>query len=170
MTTRATTDAHGRYHLTCAITPHESRGSNFVLKLDDRTLPSGFRASTRPVQVQRATRGKALRINFGASIHRVVGLDVADAVFVPDSIEMRNQWLPRVGLLVEELNKGPAVLRLSYVADVESQSLVEQRLEQMKDRILTAWEERNGGYELEIEPEIFWRLGGPPAIPKGADR
>ena len=33
----ATTDAHGRYHLTCAIVPHESRGSNFVLKLDDRT-------------------------------------------------------------------------------------------------------------------------------------
>ena len=83
---------------------------------------------------------------------------------------VRNHWLPRVGLLVEELNKGPAVLRLSYVADVESQSLVEQRLEAMKDRILTAWDERNGGYDLEIEPEIFWRLGGPPAIPKGADQ
>src|SRR6266581_4864844 len=39
---QATTDAYGRYHITCAITPHESRGSNFVLKLDDRTLPSGF--------------------------------------------------------------------------------------------------------------------------------
>jgi len=166
----ATTDAHGRYHVTCAITPHESRGSNFVLKLDDRTLPSGFRASTRPVQVQRATRGKALRMNFGASIHRVVGLDIADAVFVPDSVEMRNQWLPRVGLLIEELRKGPAVLRLSYVADVEAESLVEQRLDAMKDRILAAWEERNGDYELEIEPEIFWRLGTPPSKPKGASR
>ncbi|MEJ2130312.1 MAG: SdrD B-like domain-containing protein [Gammaproteobacteria bacterium] len=70
----ATTDTYGRYHFTCAITPHESRGSNIVLKLDDRTLPSGFRLSTSPVKVQRATRGKALRINFGASIHRVVGL------------------------------------------------------------------------------------------------
>src|SRR5207247_8788960 len=40
---RATTDPYGRYHITCAITPHEGRGSNFVLKLDDRTLPSGFR-------------------------------------------------------------------------------------------------------------------------------
>jgi uncharacterized repeat protein (TIGR01451 family) len=166
----ATTDAHGRYHLTCAITPHESRGSNFVLKLDDRSLPSGFRASTRPVQVQRATRGKAMRINFGASIHRVVGLDVADAVFVPDSVEMRGQWESRVDLLIEELHKGPAVLRLSYVADVESESLVERRLEAMKDRILAAWAERDGGYVLEIEPEVFWRLGGPPEIPKGADR
>ena len=25
----ATTDVHGRYHVTCAITPHQSRGSNF---------------------------------------------------------------------------------------------------------------------------------------------
>ena len=71
----ATTDQHGRYHITCAIVPNEFRGSNFVMKLDDRTLPSGFRPTTRPVQVQRATRGKALRVNFGASIHRVIGLD-----------------------------------------------------------------------------------------------
>ena len=48
----AKTDSYGRYHITCAVTPNEMRGSNFVLKLDDRTLPSGFRASTRPVQVQ----------------------------------------------------------------------------------------------------------------------
>src|SRR5467141_3011223 len=42
----ATTDQYGRFHITCAITPNEDRGSNFVLKLDDRTLPSGFRMST----------------------------------------------------------------------------------------------------------------------------
>ena len=34
----ANTDSYGRYHITCAIVPHEARGSNFVLKLDDRTL------------------------------------------------------------------------------------------------------------------------------------
>ncbi|NIM02127.1 MAG: hypothetical protein GTN89_15395, partial [Acidobacteria bacterium] len=51
------------------------------------------------------------------------------AVFEPDSAEMRSQWKPRLGLLLEELQKGPAVLRLSYVADVEAESLVEKRLE-----------------------------------------
>jgi uncharacterized repeat protein (TIGR01451 family) len=166
----ASTDMHGRYHITCAITPHESRGSNFVLKLDDRTLPSGFRVSTRPVQVQRATRGKALRINFGASIHRVVGLDIADAVFEPDSIVMRHQWRPRITLLIDELQKAPAVLRLSYVADVESEALVDRRLDSLKDQIMTAWQELNCCYELVIEPEIFWRLGGPPHKPKGDRR
>ena len=166
----ATTDTHGRYHITCAIVPNESRGSNFVLKLDDRTLPSGYRASTRPVQIQRATRGKALRMNFGASIHRVVGLDIADAVFVPDSTEMRSQWEPRVDLLLSELQKGPAVLRLSYVADIESEALVEKRLDLLKSHIMRSWQELNCCYELVVESEIFWRLGGPPARPREGDR
>jgi hypothetical protein len=158
----AKTDSYGRYHITCAITPNEARGSNFVLKLDDRTLPAGFRASTRPIQVQRATRGKALRINFGASIHRVVGLDIADAVFEPGTVEMRPQWLPRIDLLVMELQKAPSTLRLSYVADVEEESLVNQRLDKLKTDIIRAWQDLDGQYELVIEPEIYWRLGGPP--------
>ena len=110
----ATTDQFGRFHITCAITPHEGRGSNFVLKLDNRTLPSGFRGSTQSLQVQRATRGKMLEFNFGASIHRVVGLDLADAVFEPGSIEMRELWVPRLELLLDALRAAPAVLRLSY--------------------------------------------------------
>src|SRR5262252_2527952 len=62
----AITDSYGRFHITCAITPNGDRGSNFVLKLDDRTLPSGFRMSTDQVQIKRATRGKALKFDFGA--------------------------------------------------------------------------------------------------------
>ena len=166
----AKTDSHGRYHITCAITPNESRGSNFILKLDDRTLPSGFRMSTRPVQVQRATRGKALRINFGASIHRVVGLDIADAAFEPGTLEMRSQWRPRIDMLLEELQKSPAVLRLSYVADVEAESLVEGRLAVLKDEIMAAWQELSCCYELVIEPEVFWRLGAPPVKSKEESR
>ena len=102
----ATTDQFGRYHITCAITPHEGRGSNFVLKLDDRTLPSGYRGSTQSLQVQRATRGKMLEFNFGASIHRVIGLDLADAVFEPGSIEMRELWQPRLELLARGAARG----------------------------------------------------------------
>ena len=158
----ATTDQSGRYHITCAIVPHDARGSNFVLKLDDRTLPSGFRRSTRPLQVQRATRGKALRMNFGASIYRVVGLDISDAVFEPGTTQIRQQWLSRFDLLLGELQKGPAVLRLSYVADIEAADLVEERLSNVKRDIADAWSALKCCYELVIEPEVFWRLGDPP--------
>ena len=173
----AMTDGFGRFHITCAITPREGRGSNFVLKLDDRTLPSGFRASTNQVKVQRATRGKALRFNFAASIHRVIGLDIADAVFEPGTTEMRVQWKPRMSMLFEELQKGPAVLRLSYLADVEDERLVKRRMDTMKKQIMESWRalaSQNSGcskpgvtnvpgcsYELKIEPEVFWRRGGP---------
>lgn len=160
-----TTDAYGRYHITCAITPIEGRGSNFILKLDDRTLPSGYRPSTEPVRVQRATRGKALRIDFGASIYRVVSLDLADAAFEHGTTELRPQWQPRIARLLEELRKSPAVLRLSYVAEVEDEPLVERRLNTIKQEVQKAWKALDCCYELTIEPEVFWRLGSPPKQP-----
>ena len=158
------TDPHGRFHITCAIVPNEERGSNFVLKLDDRTLPSGYRMSTRQTQVKRATRGKALRFQFGASINRVVGLDLADAVFEPGSVEMRVQWMPRLTILLDELEKSESILRLSYVADIEDPQLVEQRLESVKQQILEAWKSR-GGKPLSVETEIYWRRGSPVEVP-----
>ena len=135
----AVTDQSGRFHITCAVTPNEVRGSNFVLKLDDRTLPSGYRASTNSLQVKRATRGKALEFSFGASIHRVVALDLADPVFEPDTADLRELWKPRLDLLLAELRKQPAVLRLSYVADLEEPRLVEQRIEVVKGQVMDAW-------------------------------
>jgi large repetitive protein len=159
---QAATDRYGRYHITCAISPNDDRGSNFVLKLDDRTLPSGFRMSTDQVQIKRATRGKALKFNFGASIYRVVGIDLSDAVFEQDSTEIRVQWRPRMNLLLEELRKAPAVLRLSYVADIEDASLVGRRVEAIKRQLTEAWDASSKSYVLTIEPEVFWRRGGPP--------
>ena len=134
-----------------------------MLKLDDRSLPTGYRASTDAFQIERATRGKALHFSFGASIHKVIGLDIADAVFVPDSTEMRPQWRPRVNLLLEELQKGPAVLRLSYLADVEDPKLVEQRVEAMTQLVSSAWGDLHCCYKLVVEHEVFWRTGKPPS-------
>jgi uncharacterized repeat protein (TIGR01451 family) len=158
----AKTDQYGRYHITCAIIPDENRGSNFVLKLDDRSLPSGFRMSTEPVQIERATSGKALRINFGASIYRVVAIDLSDAAFEPGTSEIRAQWQPRLGLLLEELRKAPAVLRLSYVADTEDAALVDRRMQAFRRQVAEAWDAKRDSYALTIEPEVFWRRGGPP--------
>ena len=121
--------------------------------------------SNDQLQVKRATRGKALRFNFGASIHRVVAIDLADAAFEPGTTEIRIQWRPRIDLLLDELKKAPAVLRLSYVGDVEDADLVDRRLQAVKEQITTAWEAMNCCYPLTIEPEVFWRLGAPPKQP-----
>jgi uncharacterized repeat protein (TIGR01451 family) len=161
----AITDEFGRFHITCAITPLEGRGSNFALKLDDRTLPSGYRMTTPQVLVERATRGKALRFEFGASIHRVVSLDLTDAVFESGTADMRMQWRPRMELLVTELRKSPSVLRLSYLGDVEDKALVDRRMETVAQSISTAWRKLNCCYELTIEREVFWLRGSPPKDP-----
>jgi hypothetical protein len=156
----AKTDVHGRYHVTCAAVPNEARGSNFILKVDDRSLPSGYRLTTKNPLVQRVTRGKAIKFNFGATLHRVVRLDIADGVFEPGTTEMRPQWKPRIGMLLSELRKAPAVLRISYLADVEDPKVVKARTEAVKREIADRWEQEN--YQLTIETEIFWRRGGPP--------
>ncbi len=156
------TDPYGRFHITCADTPDENRGSNFVLKLDDRTLPSGYRMSTDQLQIKRATRGKALKFDFGASIYRVVAIDLSDAAFEPGKTEIRVQWRPRVNLLLEELRKAPSVLRLSYVADTEDAALVERRVQAVKQQVTEQWHAGKDSYVLTIESEVFWRLGAPP--------
>src|SRR5207342_13854 len=163
----ATTDAKGRYHLTCAVVPNEDRGSNFVLKLDDRTLPSGYRLSTRQTVIARATRGKALSIDFGASVFRVVSLDLSDEVFEHDGTQLRRQWQPRMQTLIDELVKERAVLRLSYLADLENPDLVEARLAAIKAKVTEAWPTAGADYELTVEQQTFWRLGAPVQRPTG---
>ncbi|HEY8570521.1 isopeptide-forming domain-containing fimbrial protein [Microbulbifer sp.] len=159
---KATADAHGRFHITCAAVPNPDRGSNFVLKLDDRSLPSGYRLTTENPRVQRATRGKMLEFNFGTSLHRVVRLDLAEAVFEPGTSELRPQWHSRTELLLERLQEAPSVLRLSYLAENEDPSLVDERLATIKARIAEDWAALNCCYPLNIETEIFWRRGAPP--------
>jgi uncharacterized repeat protein (TIGR01451 family)/fimbrial isopeptide formation D2 family protein len=157
-----TADQHGRFHITCAAVPDEDRGSNFILKLDDRSLPSGYRVTTENPLVLRATRGKMLKFNFGAALHRVVSLGIADAVFEPESTAMRPQWKPRLGVLLEELRKSPSVLRLTYLGDVEDEALVARRVAQVKADVEQLWQQTECCRPLTIETEIFWRRGAPP--------
>ncbi len=157
-----TTDDKGRFHVSCAIAPDEQRGSNFIMKVDDRSLPTGYRITTENPRVQRVTRGKMIKFNFGATIHKVVRLDIANGVFTPNTTDMRVQWKPRLELLMNELKKARSTLRLAYMAEVEEESLVEERLAAMKQEIMRQWSQQNGGYELTIETEVFWRTGAPP--------
>jgi len=157
----ASTDNNGRFHITCAAVPDEDRGSNFILKLDERSLPSGYRLTTENPRVQRATRGKMLRFSFGAAIHRVVRLDIADGAFEPDTTKIRMQWTHRIDQLLEELRKEPSVLRLSYLGDVEPKGMALERLEALKKEIASRWKQSGAGYRLTIETEMFWRRGAP---------
>ncbi len=75
------TDAEGRFHIACAIVPNQDRGSNFVMKLDEKTLPTGYRVTTENPASIRATSGKFARLDFGAALFRVFRLDLSNAAF-----------------------------------------------------------------------------------------
>jgi large repetitive protein len=96
----------------------------------------------------------------------VVAIDLLDAAFEPGKTEIRDQWRPRLNVLLVELRKAPAVLHLSYVADTEDEALVKRRVEAIKRQLTEAWSAANDSYVLTIEPEVFWRRGAPPKQPE----
>jgi hypothetical protein len=95
-----TTDKYGRFHVACADIPDSDIGSNFVLKLDTRTLPTGFKMTTDNPRIVRLTGGKMSKLNFGASITRLVRFDMTDEAFAAGSVELKAQWLLAVDKLI----------------------------------------------------------------------
>ena len=114
-----TTDAEGRYHIACADIPQQDIGSNFVLKLDERSLPSGYRITTDNPASERVTRGKVVKLNFGATIHRVVRVDLAPAVF-NDNNEVKPDFNEQLDGFMSILKERPSVLRLGYAPNKPS--------------------------------------------------
>ena len=103
-----------------------------------------------------------LKFNFGAAIHKVVKMDMSDGVFESGTTEIRVQWKQRIEILVGELKKAASVLRLSYLAEAEDESLVNERLKVLKGEVTRMWKLKKGNYDLTIETEVFWRTGAPP--------
>jgi len=146
-----TSDQHGRFHVACAELPDQRIGTNYILKLDPRSLPSGYRITTENPRVVRLTAGKASEFSFGASIGRVVRLDLTDEAFDRGMIELRPEWRERVSRLITVLDQEPSVLRLSYYGADSRSKLVARRLKAARRLIADEWRSVGGRYRLEIE-------------------
>ena len=151
-----TTDAEGRYHIACAAIPKEGTGSNLVLKLDDRTLPSGYRTTSENPAAERATRGKVLKVNFGATVHRVVRLALQGAAFEDGAAALRAGFVPELDRTVNVLAEKASVLRLAYkAAPGEAESLGRQRTDAVKAAVLSRWKQLGDQRESRKEPPLF---------------
>nr|WP_239033031.1 SdrD B-like domain-containing protein [Pseudoalteromonas luteoviolacea] len=128
-----TTDQHGRYHLACADIPHAIRGGNFIVKLDERSLPSGYRVVSENPRVVRLTRGKSQQLDFAASIHKVARIEITAELFDGESV--MPEYLSRLTQLMDALDKTPTVIRIAY-----QQSELEQTTEaERKSQLLLEW-------------------------------
>ena len=148
-----TTDAEGRFHVPCPEIPNADRGSNFVLKLDDRTLPTGYRLTTENPRDIRLTAGKLSKLNFGATIHRVIRVELSDAAFEPGSTRLLPEWQKQIDDLPATLDQRPSVVRIAYARGQETADLAKDRVAVLSDKIQDQWQAREGRYTLIIETE-----------------
>lgn len=137
-----TSDHDGRFHVACAEIPNEARGSNFVMKVDERTLPTGYRLTTENPRDVRVTRGKMTKLNFGATVHRVIRLELSGAAFNGDSTELQASYLSEFEKLPEQLQERPSVLRIAYRRGVESADLARKRVATVRERIEDLWHKK----------------------------
>ncbi|SEA71803.1 conserved repeat domain-containing protein [Desulfuromusa kysingii] len=152
-----TSDAEGRYHVTCAMVPNEFRGSNFIMKLDERSLPSGYRVTTENPRTVHLTRGKMAKLNFGAAIHRVVRFEMTNAAFDAASNAPTEELMQAITALPEQLRAAPSIIRLAYNQQGESPGLIKSRLSEVRKQIESLWEAQGCCYTLVFEEEIFQR-------------
>lgn len=154
-----TTDAAGRFRLTCADLPDRRMGSSFLLKLDPASLPTGYRVLSENPRVIRLTAGKVSSVSFAASITRVVRVDISSDAFIAGGAQLREEWFPRLAQLILILRGEPSVLRLSYIDQNSERKLATRRVDFLRNTIQKLWQERPGNYRLEIEARILNQLG-----------
>ena len=147
-----TTDAEGRYHIACPPISSDSPASNFVVKVDERTLPSGYRLTTDNPETVVLTPGKVSKLNFGATIHHVVRVEVNDAAYQGNAL--RPAVIERLDVLVASLKDQASIMRLAYEAADESDALVNARLQVLKNELAALWKAKDCRYPLRIEEDI----------------
>jgi uncharacterized repeat protein (TIGR01451 family) len=147
-----TTDEYGRFHVPCAELPSDI-GSNFTLKLDTRSLPSGYRVTTENPRTIRLTAGKIAKLNFGAAIANVVDVDLTAAAFVRGTAEPKPALRRGITALVDQMRQKPSVIRLDYLQGAEDKATARARLDAVEAIIREAWRGK-GRYKLNIERTI----------------
>lgn len=146
-----TTDEYGRYNVPCAAIP-AAIGANFTLKVDTNSLPTGYRLTTENPRTMRVTAGILTEMNFGASIGRVVDIDLTGSAFDADHRPTAELFNGLDGLLAQ-VKDTPSILRISYFTNGESASVANGRLNALESVIRDKW--RNvGNYRLVIERTV----------------
>ena len=147
-----TTDEYGRYSVPCAELP-ANIGTNFTLKLDIRSLPTGYRVTTENPRTLRLTRGIMTEMNFGAAIGRVVDVDLSTAAFVPGQITPVDALKNGLPGLLRQVAGSPSVIRMTYYHNGEDQSMMNARLDAVEALINDQWR-AIGNYRLIIERTV----------------
>jgi uncharacterized repeat protein (TIGR01451 family) len=156
-----TTDAEGRYHIVCPVIPDAQAGSNFIVKVDERTLPSGYRLTTDNPETVRLTAGKVSKLNFGASIHHVVRIEVNAAAF--EGNDLKPSVLDRIAQLIGTMQTQQFIVRLAYQALDETDATVKLRMLALQAAVAADYKSHDYRFPLQTEEDIVRGTAG--AVP-----
>jgi uncharacterized repeat protein (TIGR01451 family) len=149
-----TTDEEGRYHVPCGAIPDAAIGSNFLMKLDTRTLPTGYKLTTENPRDVRVTRGKVVKLNFGAAINHEVRIDITGKAFVGSTLDLTDNWIGGVDKVLDVLSKEHATLKITYKLKGEDPELARARAAAIAETISAAWQADQDKYDLVITTSI----------------
>lgn len=159
-----TTDNYGRYHVACADIPNEMRGSNYILKVNERTLPTGYRITTENPRVIRLTRGKMSKANFGATLGKVMRLDIFDSGFVGDTEIIHNDLVQALDSMIDMMQDNRYTIRLSYRSFLEDKKVMKRRIRRVSKYLEEQWKLRGCCYDIEIEEELVQASAAPAGL------
>ncbi len=154
--TLVTTDAFGRFSIPCAAIPNANIGSNFVLKLDGGTLPTGFTLTTDNPAMVRVTPGKMVEVNFGVQVGRQIKIAVSDPAFDANATTPGAELEAGLGQLIALLAEQEAHLHVEYEA-AGDQAMARSRMDRLVRAIRQRWAEAGAPYELVIDTTIGGR-------------
>ncbi|MFA8444088.1 SdrD B-like domain-containing protein [Yoonia sp.] len=154
-----TTDENGLFSVPCAALP-ATGGENFILKVDERSLPAGYRMTTENPRVTRITPGTMTEMNFGAAVAlQVVRVDLTAASFVQTSEGTAMSPALSTGLtgVLQEIAGSPSNMVLTFhlpqSADAADVAAARQLLDTVEDKIRRDWRDI-GRVRLRIEQSI----------------
>jgi hypothetical protein len=151
------TDPQGKFHVGCADIPGADFRSNLVVKLDTRTLPFGYYLiDDRPRDVI-LTRGKVVKLDFGAVLAPEVRLDLQDGAFETNSSTLKTEWLTGLNKLISVLDSEPSALRMTYYAGAEDLTLARERAAIARKAIEDCWGKTEGYYQLPFEVRVVYK-------------
>jgi uncharacterized repeat protein (TIGR01451 family) len=147
-----TTDKFGRFHVTCADVPNAQIGSNFLMKLDPRTLPAGYVLTTENPRDVRLTRGKITKLNFGASKQRDVALDLTRDAFGP-GLDLKPKFAAGLDRLVNLMSQGRGALTITYRCGIYA-PVADDRVQAVAETLQAKWKEEGGNKPLKITTRV----------------
>ncbi len=155
-----TTDENGLFSVPCAELPAIG-GENFILKVDDRSLPAGYRMTTENPRVARVSPGAMTEINFGAAASLpVVRVDLSAATFVQTEAGAQMSPALRDGLtnVLGQIAGTPSNMVIAFhlptTADAQEVARARQLMDMVEDQVRTQWRDV-GRVRLRIEQSIL---------------